>query len=248
MKIISWNVNGLRAVWPRNILQEIIKENDIVCLQEIKLQESQLPLALLNNSNYFNYAVKKGYAGVAIISSQKPLRIEKKVGLAKFDEEGRFLLIEYPSFILINFYLPHGGRQKENLSYKLAVYQYLLDYLGRIQTKDIVLVGDFNIAHNELDLARPKDNKNNIMFTVEERRQLDNLIQLGFFDTFRLFNSEGGNYTWWPYYRNARIRNLGWRLDYILASNSLLQKVKSSQILSNILGSDHCPIRIELAN
>lgn len=156
--------------------------------------------------------------------------------------EGRFLKLTFPRFTLINFYLPHGGRKKENLDYKLKVYDFLLNYLSKLVNEKVILSGDFNIAHEDIDLARPKQNQNNIMFTPEERKKIDNLIQLGYVDTFRIFNQEGGNYTWWSYMAGARERNLGWRIDYLFVSPGLKQDLKSAFILQEIAGSDHCPI------
>jgi len=250
MKIISWNVNGLRAVYKRGFLKWLTKSRaDIVCLQELKAQAAQIPADLLkpkNYSAYFNFASKKGYAGVAVYTKTKPVKTAKRLGLKRFDQEGRFLKLEYPKFTLINLYLPHGGRQKENLDYKLEVYQRLLNYLKRIKDQNLILIGDFNIAHQEIDLARPKDNRNNIMFTPAEREQLDQLISLGFTDTFRKFNQRGGHYTWWPYFAKARQRNLGWRIDYAFVSKKLAPKLKDAFILSKVPGSDHCPIGIQI--
>lgn len=250
MKIISWNVNGLRAVYKRNFLGWLLNSNaDIVCLQEIKVEEAKIPSNLVNSKEYktyFNPADKKGYAGVAVFTRKEPLRIEKKLGIGRFDGEGRILRFEYPDFILINLYLPHGGRQKENLGYKLEVYAYLLNYLNSIKNKKVVLIGDFNIAHQEIDLARPKQNQKNIMFTAEERAQIDKIIETGFTDTFRMFYKESGHYTWWPYFGNLRQRNLGWRIDYAFTSKPLTPKLKDAFILSEVIGSDHCPIGIEL--
>ena len=245
MKIISWNVNGLRAVYKRDFLNWLKNSKaDIVCLQEIKVQEEQLPPELINPLGYFSYfnpAVRKGYSGTAVFSKEKPLKIEKKLGSKKFDQEGRILELKYPKFSLINLYLPHGGRSKENLDYKLEVYKIILNYFRKIKDKNVVVVGDFNVAHQEIDLARPKNNKNNIMFTDEERGKIDDIINLGFMDSFRKFNREGGNYTWWPYFANARKRNLGWRIDYVFVSKSLVPKLKDAFILSGVTGSDHCP-------
>jgi len=250
MKIISWNVNGIRAVYQRGFLKWLTNSRaDIVCLQELKAQAEQIPADLLkpkNYSAYFNFASKKGYSGVAIYTKTKPVKTEHKLGLKRFDQEGRFLKLQYPKFALINLYLPHGGRQKENLSYKLKVYQRLLNFLKKIKDKNIILIGDFNIAHQEIDLARPKDNRHNIMFTSVEREQLDKLIKLGFTDTFRKFNQKGGHYTWWPYFANARQRNLGWRIDYCFASKKITPKLKKSFILNKVKGSDHCPVGIRL--
>lgn len=251
MKIISWNVNGLRAVLKRGFLDWLKNSKaGIVCLQEIKLQEKTLPPELTNPAGYFsffNFAQKLGYSGVAVFSKQKPLTIEKKLGFGRFDEEGRILKLKYPDFTLIILYLPHGGRQKENLNYKLEVYRHLLDYLKKIKNQKVFLIGDFNIAHAELDLARPRENKNNIMFTLEERRQIDKIINLGFCDTFRKFHRDGGHYTWWPYFASARQRNLGWRIDYAFASRKLTPRLKDAFILPGVLGSDHCPVGIEMS-
>jgi len=250
LKILSWNVNGLRAVYKRNFLEWLNQSQaDIVCLQEIKIQAEQLPFDLAKPSNFFSYfnsASKKGYSGVAVYAKIKPLKVETSLGLERFDHEGRFLKLEFPDFDLINLYLPHGGRQKENLDYKLEAYDYLFKYLKHQEKQKLVLIGDFNIAHQEIDLARPKQNKNNIMFTQEERKQIDRLINLDFTDSFRRFHKEGENYTWWPYFANARQRNLGWRIDYVFTSKSFLPKLKSAFILPEVHGSDHCPIGIQL--
>lgn len=249
MKIISWNVNGLRAILRRNFLDWVEKSGaDIICLQEIKIQQSQIPETDFNNLNYlkfFNYGGRSGYAGVAVLTKEKPLSIRQEIGLKRFDFEGRVLILSYQDFTLINVYMPHGGRGKENLNYKLEVYQHLLGYLKEVKDQPVIVMGDFNIAHTELDLARPKNNKNNTMFTKEEREQLDKLEGLDFIDSFRCFNGDGGNYTWWPYWGNARVRNLGWRIDYAYVSKSLQSSLKSAAILKDVLGSDHCPIELE---
>jgi len=250
MKIISWNINGIRSIYKKNFLNWFLTNNaDIVCLQEIKAQKEQIPSDLLKLKKYyfyFNQATKKGYAGVAVYTKQKPLKVKYKLDFNKFNEEGRILQLEYPTFTLINLYMPHGGRQKENLGYKLEVYNHLIKYLKNIKNKNIILAGDFNIAHKDIDLARPKQNQNNIMFTPEERQQIDKIINLGFIDTFRQFYKEGGHYTWWPYMANARQRNLGWRIDYIFISKGLAQQLKDAFIFTEIMGSDHCPIGIKI--
>lgn len=249
MKIVSWNVNGLRAIFNKGFFKWFKEiEADIVCLQEIKLQESQLSKQLISPGNYFSYfsfAEKKGYSGVGIYTKEKPLKTEKQLGLSRFDQEGRILKLEYPDFTLVNLYIPHGGRKKENLRYKIDVYKTLLDQLKKLSNKKIIIIGDFNIAHKEIDLARPKDNRKNIMFTDEERGQIDKILNSGFIDSFRRFNKEGGNYTWWPYYLNARQRNLGWRIDYAFVSRPLESRLKSAFILKNVYGSDHCPIGVK---
>ena len=252
MKILSWNVNGLRAAQRKGFSDWLDKSQpEILCLQEIKAQPDQLPFDLLKPTNYhtfFHSAIKKGYAGVAVYTRKKPLAIKRKLGLKRFDQEGLLLQLEYKNLLLVNLYLPHGGRGKEKLDYKLEVYHHLFNYLKKLKRKNILLIGDFNIAHQEVDLARPKQNKNNIMFTPEERKQIDKLINLGFEDTFRKFHSGNGHYTWWPYAFNARERNMGWRIDYTFISKPLTPKIKDAFILPKIKGSDHCPIGVEMAH
>jgi len=250
LKILSWNVNGIRAVYKKGFLDWLKKSRaDIVCLQETKAQKEQLPFNLTNPRNYYSYfnsAQKKGYSGVAIYSKEKPRKIEFDLGLKRFDKEGRFLRLEFSDFNLINLYLPHGGRQKENYGYKLEVYERLIKYLRKAKNQKIVLIGDFNIAHQEIDLARPKDNVKNIMFTPRERKQIERIVKLGFTDSFRKFNQESGYYTWWAYIRNCRERNIGWRIDYAFVSKTLVAKLKDAFILSKVKGSDHCPIGIKI--
>lgn len=250
MKILSWNVNGLRALHKKGFLDWLKKSRaEIICLQEIKAQEEQLPFDLTHPKNYYSYfnsATKKGYSGVAVYSKEKPRKIEFNLGFKRFDQEGRFLKLEFPDFTLINLYLPQGGRKKENYSYKLKVYERLIKYLRKVKNKKIILIGDFNVAHQEIDLARPKDNQKNTMFTPRERKQITRIIKLGFTDSFRKFNQGKGHYTWWAYIRNCRKRNIGWRIDYAFTSKSLTPKLKKSFILPETKGSDHCPIGIEI--
>ena len=250
MKIVSWNVNGLRAVVKKGFLEWIRKENpEILCLQEIKIQESEIPFDLIyldSYNGYFNSSSKRGYSGVAVYSKKKGVLISNKIGNSRFDTEGRFIHLEFPDFNLLNIYVPHGSRDKHNLDYKLVVYHQLLNYLKSLESKKIILLGDFNVAHEEIDLARPNENRDNIMFTPSERFQIDRVIHLGFVDTYRRFNKDSGHYTWWSYMRNARERNLGWRIDYTFVSEILSFKVKEAFILKDgSLGSDHSPIGIE---
>jgi len=250
MKIISWNVNGIRANLRKNFLEFVNEQKpDILCLQEIKADESKFPEeAKVEGYNlYLNPAKKKGYSGVAVYSREKPLKIEDMTGFERFDEEGRILILEFEKFALMNLYIPHGGRLKENLPYKLEFYGFFLEFIQkRFAGKKVVLIGDFNIAREEIDLARPKQNKNNIMFTPEEREMLAKLTELGFIDTFRKLNPDKIQYTWWPYFANARERNLGWRIDYVFVSENILPKVKRAFILDKVLGSDHCPVGLEV--
>lgn len=250
MKILSWNVNGLRSVYKKGFLGWLRdSQADIVCLQETKAQEEQLPFDLTKLTNYhayFSSAARKGYSGVAVYSKEVPSQVVRLLGAPRFASEGRALLLEYPEFILLNLYMPHGGRQKENLGYKLAAYDFFLEYLDQLGGKGVILAGDFNIAHREIDLARPNENRDNTMFTPEERQRIDRLLETGFTDSFRKFNQGGGNYTWWPYYADARKRNLGWRIDYVLVSRELVPKLKDAFILRDVAGSDHCPVGIEI--
>ncbi len=251
MTIFSWNVNGLRSVYRHDFLGWIRHYSaDIICLQEIKLQEAQVPIDVARLEGYhayFSFAEKKGYSGVAVFTKSKPLRVTRELGFEQFDREGRFLQLEFPDFTLLNLYMPHGGRMKEKLAYKLACYQRLFEYLGTWGDRPMILLGDFNIAHTELDLARPQGNKDNIMFTPEERQQLDRLVDRGFVDSFRQRHpNENGHYSWWPYGFEARPRNIGWRIDYAFVSKTLAAKTKNAIISPEVLGSDHCPVGVEL--
>jgi exodeoxyribonuclease III len=250
MKIFSWNVNGIRASYPKGLGDFMVSEYPgILCLQEIKAKEEQFPENLLAIPGYHltvNSAQKPGYAGVAVFSKEKPRSVVTKIGYERFDSEGRILLCEFKEFTLLNLYLPHGGRQKENLEYKLEVYKKILKLLGELKDKPVVVCGDFNIAHTELDLARPKGNQNNIMFTPEERSQLDKVEALGYVDSLRMFHPEGELYSWWPYAFDARKRNIGWRIDYLFVSPPLVAKLKDGFVRPDIMGSDHGPVGIEL--
>ena len=254
MKIISWNVNGIRSAHKKGFWKSVETINpDIVCLQEIKAQKNNLeelfPTGLFTTPQYHFYsnpANKPGYSGVAVLTKKQPVSIKDRLILSRFDEEGRILELKYPEFTLINLYIPHGGRIKENLPYKLEVYNQLLKHLKEIKETNIILTGDFNIAHTEMDLARPKENRNNTMFTPEERDKISELLSMGFVDSFRKFDNKNGGYTWWPYAYEARERNLGWRLDYIFVSRAFSSKLKSAFILPGVRGSDHCPVGIEI--
>jgi exodeoxyribonuclease III len=251
MKIISWNVNGIRSVVNKDELPKLLKQKaDFYCFQELKAQEADVPKEIFKIKNYqfyFNCGHKKGHSGVGILTNQKPISIQTKIGFKQFDDEGRFLMLEFKNYILINFYIINGGRQKENMAFKLKFYKYFLTkYLPKLKTKNLILIGDFNIAHTEIDLARPKQNQKNTMFTPEERIQITNLLKLNFIDSFRYLHKAGDNYTWWPYFANARARNLGWRIDYCFVQKKLLPKLETSFILPKQTGSDHCPIGITI--
>ena len=250
MKILSWNVNGLRSVCRRNFLAWLKQSKaDVVCLQEIKAQVQYLPAQAIKPENYFSYfnsGLRPGYAGVAVYTKERPKTVNAILGLERFDKEGRMLQLEYPDLLLINLYMPQGGRKKENMPYKLEVYKRLLHYLEKIKNKKVIVIGDFNIAHFEIDLARPKQNIHNTMFTPEERAQMSKIISLGFVDTFREYHKKGGWYTWWPYFYHARDRNIGWRIDYVFISKPLRRSLNSAFIASDVMGSDHCPYGIEI--
>lgn len=249
LHIISWNVNGIRAMWKRDFVGIVKKlDPDVLCLQEIKAQAETLPdgFQLPGYSVVCSFAEKKGYSGVAVFSKTKPDSIKHGIGFKRFDNEGRFLELDLGGFSLINTYIPHGARDKSKLPYKLEAYGKFLAYLQRRKSRPYVLMGDFNIAHDERDLARPKENRDGIMFTPEERKQLDALLGLGFIDSFRKFHDDGGHYTWWPYFVNARERNLGWRLDYGFVSTALSKRLRNADIHPKVMGSDHCPVSLEL--
>jgi exodeoxyribonuclease-3 len=249
MRILSWNVNGIRSVARKGFLKWLEKESpDILCIQEIKIDEASIPKELLKPFGYHSYwnpAKRKGYAGTCVYCKNEPLSVQKGLGIKGFDEEGRALVLEYPEFCLINVYMPQGGRDKNKLPFKLRVYDELIRLLNDFK-KQLILIGDFNIAHREVDLARPKSNKNNVMFTIDERKKIQKIMNNGFIDSFRELNKGCGNYTWWPYMNNLRERNVGWRIDYVFLSESLKKSLKYAFIMPEVLGSDHCPIGVEL--
>jgi exodeoxyribonuclease-3 len=245
--ITSWNVNGIRAVASKNLLpweQEI--SSDLICLQEVKAHPEQLSPELITPNGYksfFNSAERKGYSGVAIYAKHEPMNIHTSIGHDRFDTEGRLLHLTYPSFHIMNVYMPNGGGKEENLLYKLDAYDALLAYLEPIKDEHIIIVGDFNIAYDDRDLHDPDRNRNSVMYTPTERKKIHTLVEdLSFTDTFRTIEQEGGHYTWWPYWRNARERDHGWRIDYILCSQPTTQALTNAQIHKTIFGSDHCPI------
>ena len=253
IRIASWNVNGLRAIY-RKGFTDFIKQNnfDIVCLQEIKIHHEQIPQDLLNIEDYYSYyspAERPGYSGVAIYSKIKPLSSGNGFGISRFDDEGRILCLEFKDFILLNTYMPNGGREMKRLDYKLDFYESFLKYLEALIKKGekIILTGDINTAHEAIDLARPKQNEKNTGFLPQERAWISSLLEAGFTDSFRFFNKEPCNYTWWDYKTRSRERNVGWRLDYFFISNNLVPKLRNSEIMNHVFGSDHCPIVLELS-
>lgn len=251
LKIISWNVNGLRAIAKKGF-HEFLKEYepDILLLQEIKVAEDQVPMDLKYMEGYevfINSANRKGYSGTAIYTKSKPISVRYGIGKEEYDDEGRVLTAEFEEFYAISIYVPNSKRGLERLGYRQKWDREVLDYLKNLEKKKPVIIGgDFNVAHEEIDLARPKQNKGKHGFTDEEREGFDRYIKSGFIDAFRLFHDGPGHYTWWNYFGNAKANNVGWRIDYILVSESLKKQIKDAYILSKVEGSDHCPVGIEI--
>ncbi len=252
MRLLSWNVNGLRAIYKKNFLDWLDSEQaDIYCIQETKAHLEQLPKKLIEKPDYQSYfaqAERKGYSGVALWSNKKPEKISYKLGVPRFDTEGRLIEAEYNNFILFNVYFPNGKASKERLQFKMDYYETFLKRMDELISKGnkIVICGDVNTAHKEIDLARPKENEKISGFLPVEREWIDRLIKVGFIDTFREFHPEAGNYSWWDYKTRARERNVGWRIDYFFISKNLKDNLKSAFIESSVMGSDHCPIGIDL--
>ena len=252
MKIISWNVNGIRAAEKKGLFDFIKKESpDILCLQEIKATQEQLPPHLKNPPGYhsfFNSAEKGGYSGVATYTKEKPIDVKTGFGIEKFDKEGRILITKFPKFTLFNIYFPNGKQSKERLDYKLKFYDTFLDYADELKNKknNIVVCGDFNTAHKEIDLERPKENEKISGFLPIERAWIDRFIEHGYVDTFRYYNKQPNQYTWWDMKSRARERNVGWRIDYFFVNKEFMPNVKKAFIMQDVMGSDHCPIGIEI--
>lgn len=252
IKILSWNVNGIRAVHKKGNLAEVFQlQPDILCIQETKIQPDQLTDDLLNMAGYHAYfesGDRKGYSGVALYSKHEPKELKTGFGIEKFDNEGRIQIADYDDFILFNIYFPNGKGSKERLQYKMDFYDAFLDYVDRLKSagRKIVVTGDINTAHKEIDLARPKENEKVSGFLPEERAWIDKFLSHGYLDSFRMFNQEPGQYTWWDMKSRARERNIGWRIDYFYVSENLKDNVKAAYILPEIMGSDHCPIGIDL--
>jgi exodeoxyribonuclease-3 len=252
IRIISWNVNGIRAAHKKGFLDWFNEEKpDILCIQETKARKEQLPAELLETNGYYNYftsAEKKGYSGVALYTNKEPVDIKCGFGIEKFDSEGRTQIADFGDFVLFNIYFPNGKASAERLDYKMEFYDAFLEYANTLKSrgKKIIVCGDVNTAHKEIDLARPKDNEKVSGFLPEERAWIDKLLDNGYVDTFRMFNEEPENYTWWSMRTRARERNVGWRIDYFFASDNVKDEIKDAFILPDVMGSDHCPIGIEL--
>ena len=248
-KLISWNVNGIRSVREKGFLDFFAKEKpDILCVQETKVSEGQISLDLDGYHQYWNYAQKKGYSGTAIFSKLEPICVDYDMGIEHHDLEGRVIKAEFDDFILVNVYTPNSKRALERLPYRMQWEEDFRSFLKELEkVKPVVVCGDLNVAHKEIDLKNPSSNKKNAGFTQEEREKFTNLLDAGFIDTYRYFYpDEVGKYTWWSYMFKAREKNAGWRIDYFVVSKALEQYLQSAHIHSDVYGSDHCPVELVL--
>ena len=249
MKLISWNVNGLRACVRKGFLDYFKDiDADIFCVQETKLQEGQIDLDLEGYYDYWNYAEKKGYSGTAVFTKEKPLSVKYGLGIEEHDNEGRVITLEFEKFYLVNVYTPNSQREITRLDYSITWEDEFRSYLQQLdKDKPVILCGDLNVAHKEIDLKNPKTNRRNAGFTDEERGKMTELLGSGFIDTFRYFYPDKEEaYSWWSYMRKSRDRNVGWRIDYFIVSERLKDNLKDAEIHSEVLGSDHCPVALEI--
>ncbi|PFP16107.1 exodeoxyribonuclease III [Bacillus sp. AFS073361] len=249
MKLVSWNVNGLRACVKKGFLDYFQEVNaDIFCVQETKLQEGQINLELDGYHQYWNYAIKKGYSGTAVFTKNKPLSVRYGVGTDESEDEGRILTLEFDDFFLVNVYTPNSQRDLARINFRLEWEDRILQHIKELdQLKPVVLCGDLNVAHQEIDLRNPKSNLGNSGFTEEERGKMTSLLAEGFIDSYRHFHpDQEGAYTWWSYMAKVRERNIGWRIDYFIVSEKLRERLKNVDIHCNVMGSDHCPILLEI--
>ncbi|MCH8208217.1 MAG: exodeoxyribonuclease III [Nitrospinae bacterium] len=252
MKIYSWNVNGIRAVLKKGFMQWFREVSpDILCLQETKASVDQLGDEIVNPEGYgsgWNSAERKGYSGVVTFSKKKPVKVHYGMGIDRFDNEGRIVRHEFKAFDLLNIYFPNGTSGPDRLQFKLDFYDAFLKHCERLREKGkkLIICGDLNTAHKAIDLKNPKANENNSGFLPVEREWVDKFIAHGYVDTFRVFNQEPDQYSWWTYRAGARKRNIGWRLDYFFVTEDLMKRVKSSVIAPEVMGSDHCPVGLEI--
>ncbi len=246
-KLISWNVNGLRACVTKGFL-DFFKEADadIFCIQETKLQQGQIELDLAGYHQYWNYAEKKGYSGTAMFTKDEPINVQYGIGIEEHDSEGRVITAEFEDYFVITCYTPNSQNELRRLDYRMTWEDAFLDYLKTLESrKPLILCGDLNVAHTEIDLKNPKTNRKNAGFTDEERAKMTALLGSGFTDTYRFFNPDKeGVYSWWSYRFRAREKNAGWRIDYFITSNSLDERLVSADILTDVFGSDHCPVEL----
>lgn len=249
MKLVSWNVNGLRAIYKKDF-EESFKEldADIFCIQETKMQEGQIELDLQGYYQYYNYAERKGYSGTAIFTKKEPLKVSYGIGIEEHDKEGRVITLEFDKFYMVNCYTPNSGRELARLEYRMTWEDEFKKYLIKLdKQKPVIICGDLNVAHTEIDLKNPKSNRKNAGFTDEERSKIEELLNSGFTDSFRkMYPDKEGAYTWWSYMFNARANNAGWRIDYFLVSDRISKNIKDAYIYSEIMGSDHCPVGLEI--
>ena len=249
MKFISWNVNGIRACAGKGFVDFFNEiDADVFCIQETKMQEGQLNLELPDYYQYWNYAEKKGYSGTAVFSKQEPISVSNGIGIEAHDKEGRVITLEFADFYLITVYTPNSQNELARLDYRMTWEDAFLAYLKKLEEKKPVIVcGDLNVAHKEIDLKNPKTNRKNAGFTDEEREKFSILLDNGFIDTYRYFYPEQeGMYSWWSYRFKAREKNAGWRIDYFLVSEQLKGRLQDARILTDVMGSDHCPVELDL--
>lgn len=249
MKVISWNVNGIRACVGKGFLEVFdAMDADIFCLQETKLQEGQITLDLPGYFQYWNYAEKKGYSGTAVFTKREPLQVSYGLGIPEHDTEGRVITLEYPEFYLVTVYTPNSKQQLERLDYRMVWEDAFLDYIRLLdEKKPVIFCGDLNVAHQEIDLKNPKTNHHNAGFTDEEREKMSTILTSGFTDTFRyLYPDTEQVYSWWSYRFQARQKNAGWRIDYVIVSDRLQKEIRDAKIHTDIMGSDHCPVELTI--
>ena len=248
MKLISWNVNGIRAAYNKGFNEFFDNENaDIFCIQETKMQEGQLDLAKEGYYVYLNSAEKKGYSGTAIWTKIKPITVKYGIDIEEHDKEGRVITLEFEKFFMVTVYTPNAKRELERLEYRVKWEQDFRKYLEELRkVKPVVICGDLNVAHKEIDVKNDKANRGQAGFTDEERREFNNLLDLKYIDTFRKFYPEEERFTWWSYFGKAREKNVGWRIDYFVVSDELESNLKDAKIYDQILGSDHCPVGLEI--
>ncbi|WP_163116964.1 exodeoxyribonuclease III [Bacillus subtilis] len=248
MKLISWNVNGLRAVMRKMDFLSYLKEEDadIICLQETKIQDGQVDLQPEGYHVYWNYAVKKGYSGTAVFSKQEPLQVIYGIGVEEHDQEGRVITLEFENVFVMTVYTPNSRRGLERIDYRMQWEEALLSYILELdQKKPVILCGDLNVAHQEIDLKNPKANRNNAGFSDQEREAFTRFLEAGFVDSFRhVYPDLEGAYSWWSYRAGARDRNIGWRIDYFVVSESLKEQIEDASISADVMGSDHCPVEL----
>ncbi len=249
MRLVSWNVNGLRACMGKGFMDSFRKlDADVFCLQETKLQEGQIEMDLPGYHQYWNYAEKKGYSGTAVFTRQEPLAVTRGIGAEEHDREGRVLTLEFPDFFLVNCYTPNSQDGLARIGYRMEWETAFLAYLKKLEErKPVILCGDLNVAHEEIDLKNPKSNRGNAGFSDQEREKMTELLSAGFIDTWRYFYPDrAGVYSWWSYRFRARENNAGWRIDYFIVSDALKGRLKGAEIHGDVFGSDHCPVSLEI--